>query len=85
MNIFVSSLSFKSNNEDLKRLFETYGEVSSARIITDRDSRRSKGYGFVEMPNDQEGQAAINALNGSEQGGRTINVSVAREREQRSY
>ncbi|MDR3181257.1 MAG: RNA-binding protein [Prevotellaceae bacterium] len=85
MNIFVSSLSFKSSNEDLKRLFEAYGEVSSARIITDRDSRRSKGYGFVEMPNDQEGEAAINALNGSEQGGRTINVSVAREREQRSY
>jgi RNA recognition motif-containing protein len=85
MNIFVSSLSFKSTNEDLKRLFEAYGEVSSARIITDRDSRRSKGYGFVEMPNDQEGEAAINALNGSEQGGRSINVSVAREREQRSY
>jgi RNA recognition motif-containing protein len=85
MNIFVSSLSFKSNNEDLKHLFESYGEVSSARIITDRDTRRSKGYGFVEMPNDQEGEAAINALNGSDQGGRTINVSVAREREQRSY
>jgi len=85
MNIFVSSLSFKTSNEDLKHMFEAYGEVTSARIITDRDTRRSKGYGFVEMPNDNEGNAAINALNGSEQGGRTINVSVAREREQRSF
>ncbi len=50
-----------------------------------RDTRRSKGYGFVEMPNDSEGNAAINALNGSEQGGRTINASVARERVQRSF
>ncbi len=85
MNIFVSSLSFKTNNDELKHMFEAYGEVTSARIITDRDTRRSKGYGFVEMPNDNEGNAAINALNGSEQGGRTINVSVARERVQRSY
>ncbi len=85
MNIFVSSLSFKTTNEDLKHMFEAYGEVTSARIITDRDTRRSKGYGFVEMPNDSEGNAAINALNGSEQGGRTINASVARERVQRSF
>ena len=85
MNIFVSSLSFKSTSEDLQHLFEAYGEVTSARIITDRDSRRSKGYGFVEMPNEAEANAAIKALNGSEQKGRTINVAVARERVERSY
>jgi RNA recognition motif-containing protein len=85
MNIFVSSLSFKTHSEELKQLFETYGEVTSARIITDRDTRRSKGYGFVEMPNDAEANAAINALNGSEQKGRTINVSIARERVERSF
>ncbi|MCL2097684.1 MAG: RNA-binding protein [Bacteroidales bacterium] len=85
MNIFVSSLSFKTHSEELKQLFETYGEVTSARIITDRDTHRSKGYGFVEMPNEAEANAAINALNGSEQKGRTINVSVARERVERSF
>ena len=85
MNIFVSSLSFKTHSEELKQLFETYGEVTSARIITDRDTHRSKGYGFVEMSNDDEANAAINALNGSEHKGRTINVSVARERVERSF
>jgi RNA recognition motif-containing protein len=80
MNIFVSSLSFKTNSEELKRLFEAYGEVASARIITDRETRRSKGYGFVEMPNESEANAAIGALNGSDHQGRTINVSAARER-----
>lgn len=84
MNIFVSSLSFKASKEDLKQLFETYGEVTSVRIITDRDTRRSKGYGFVEMPNEAEANAAINALNASEHKGRTINVSVAHERVERS-
>ena len=82
MNIFVSSLSFKARNEDLKQLFSPYGEVTSAKIITDRDSQRSKGYGFVEMPNDSEAEAAINALNGAEHMGRSINVSIAREREE---
>jgi RNA recognition motif-containing protein len=85
MNIFVSSLNFRTKSEDLKQLFEAYGEVTSARIITDRDTRRSKGFGFIEMPNDSEAEAAINALNGSEQGGRTINVAEARERAPRSY
>ncbi|MDR3235569.1 MAG: RNA-binding protein [Prevotellaceae bacterium] len=85
MNIFVSSLNFRTKSEDLKQLFETYGEVTSARIITDRDTRRSKGFGFVEMSNDAEAEAAINALNGSDQGGRTINVAEARERAPRSY
>ncbi|MDR0295322.1 MAG: RNA-binding protein [Prevotellaceae bacterium] len=83
MNIFVSSLSFKTTSEDLKQLFEAYGEVTSARIITNRDTRRSRGYGFVEMSNEAEANAAINALNGSEQQGRTINVAIARERVER--
>ena len=80
MNIFVSSLSFKAKKEDLNDLFAPFGEVASARIIINRDTRRSKGYGFVEMPNEEEGQAAIQALNGSEHMGRPINVAVANER-----
>ncbi len=80
MNIFVSSLSFKATDNDLNNLFSAYGEVASSRIITDRETRRSKGYGFVEMPSDAEGNAAIAALNGSEHLGRQINVAEARER-----
>ncbi|MEA5007007.1 MAG: RNA-binding protein [Rikenellaceae bacterium] len=80
MNIFVSSLSFRAKKEDLAELFTPYGEVTSARIIFNRETRRSKGYGFVEMPNDQEGNAAISALNGAEHMGRTINVALANDR-----
>ncbi|GAB1373799.1 MAG: RNA-binding protein [Bacteroidales bacterium] len=80
MNIFVSSLSFRAKKEDLAELFAPFGEVTSARIIFNRETRRSKGYGFVEMPNESEGNAAIAALNGSEHMGRTINVAVANER-----
>lgn len=79
MNIFVAGLSYQINDADLKELFEEYGEVSSAKIITDRETRRSKGYGFVEM-NDEEGQKAIDELNGAEYDGRTLSVSVARPR-----
>ena len=80
MNIFVSSLSFRAKKEDLAELFAPYGEVISARIIFNRETRRSKGYGFVEMPNDEEGNAAIAALNGSDHMGRTINVAIANDR-----
>ena len=80
MNIFVSSLSFRAKKEELAELFAPFGEVISARIIFNRETRRSKGYGFVEMPNESEGNAAIAALNGSEHMGRTINVAVANER-----
>ena len=80
MNIFVSSLSFRAKKEDLAELFAQFGEVISARIIFNRETRRSKGYGFVEMPNESEGNAAIAALNGSEHMGRTINVAIANER-----
>ncbi len=77
MIIFVSSLSFKAKKEDLVQLFSPYGEVSSTRIIHDKVTRRSKGYGFVEMENQEEAMAAIAALNGSEHMGRTISVAVA--------
>jgi len=80
MNIFVSSLNFKANKEDLQDLFAPFGEVTSTRIIINRNTHRSKGYGFVEMPNDKEGLAAIEALNGSDHMGRTINVAVANDR-----
>lgn len=84
MNIFVGSLSFKVRDEELKSVFEKYGEVSSARVITDRETRRSKGFGFVEMPNDAEAKEAIEAINGSEINGRPVVVNEAREREPRS-
>ncbi len=77
MNIFVSSLSFRAKNEDLAALFSQYGEVISSRIIINKDTRRSKGYGFVEMSNEEDGNRAISALNGSEHMGRTINVALA--------
>lgn len=79
MNIFVAGLSYQISDADLKELFEEYGEVSSAKIITDRETRRSKGYGFVEMA-DEDGQRAIDELNGAEYDGRTLSVSVARPR-----
>ena len=79
MNIFVAGLSYQINDADLKELFEEYGEVSSAKIVTDRETRRSKGYGFVEMA-DEDGQRAIEELNGAEYDGRTLSVSEARPR-----
>ncbi len=80
MNIFVAGLSYQITDADLRELFEEYGEVSSAKIITDRETRRSKGYGFVEMPNDEEGQRAIEELNDTEYYGRMLSVSLARPR-----
>ena len=77
MNIFVSSLSFKVKKEDLAELFAPYGEVSSARIILDKVTRRSKGYGFVEMDNEEQEMAEIAALDGTEHMGRTINVAAS--------
>lgn len=80
MNIFVGSLPFKLQEADLKQLFEAYGEVSSVKLINDRETGRSKGFGFVEMPDDESAQQAIEALNGSEVAGRNIAVSQAEER-----
>ena len=83
MNIFVAGLSYQINDADLKELFEEYGTVSSAKIITDRDTGRSKGFGFVEMDDEAEGQRAIEELNDAEYDGRTLAVSVARPRTER--
>lgn len=77
MNIFVAKLNFKTRKEDLERAFSQFGEVSSAKVVTDRDTGRSKGFGFVEMPNDDEGNRAIAALNETELDGRTIVVKPA--------
>jgi RNA recognition motif-containing protein len=84
MNIYVSNISYDTQEESFSALFSQYGEVSSARIITDRETGRSRGFGFVEMANDEEGQAAIDALNGTEFEGKELNVSVARERTERT-
>lgn len=78
MNIYVSNINFSSTSESLQELFAAYGEVTSANIINDRETGRSRGFGFVEMSNDAEGQKAIDELNGTEFEGKTINVSVAR-------
>lgn len=83
MNIFVGSLPFRLEETELKDLFEEYGEVSTAKIITDKLTGRSKGFGFVEMPDDDEAKLAIEGLNGSEIMGRSIVVNQAEERKER--
>ena len=83
MNIYVGNLPYSTRDDELERVFGAYGEISSATVIIDRESNRSRGFGFVEMPNDDEAQAAIAALNGSDLGGRTITVNQARPREER--
>ncbi|MDT3405126.1 RNA recognition motif domain-containing protein [Mucilaginibacter terrae] len=80
MNIFVGSLPYRLEEADLKELFEAYGEVNSVKLIIDRETGRSKGFGFVEMPDDEAAQKAISGLNGSEIAGRSIAVSQAEER-----
>ena len=83
MNIFVTKLSYDTSSEALQEAFEAFGEDSSAKVVTDRDTGRSKGYGFVEMDNDDEAREAINSLNETELDGRTIIVKEARPREDR--
>lgn len=83
MNIYVGSLHFKMNEAELKEIFEEYGEVTSAKIIIDKYSGKSKGFGFVEMPNDAEAKKAIEELNGAEVSGRNIIVNESIERERR--
>jgi len=82
MNIYAGNLSWNLKDQDLQNLFSQHGEVSSAKIITDKFSGRSKGFGFVEMPNDEEGNAAIAALNGSEVDGRNIVVNESRPKQE---
>ncbi|GAA4325088.1 RNA-binding protein [Flaviaesturariibacter amylovorans] len=81
MNIYVGNLSWNLKDQDLSDLFAPFGEVSSAKIIQDKMTNRSKGFGFVEMPNDSEAQAAIAQLNGSEVDGRNLVVNESRPKE----
>ena len=83
MNIFVAKLDFDTQNEDLINAFKPYGEVASANVIVDKVTGRSKGFGFVEMENDEEAQNAIDALNDTELQGRTIVVKKAEPRKER--
>lgn len=82
-NLFIGSLAYATNDDGLKAHFEQIGPVSSARVITDRETGRSKGFGFVEYENDADNQKAVDQLNGKDLDGRTINVSLARPKEDR--
>jgi RNA recognition motif-containing protein len=84
MNIFVGNLSFATTDDTLRQLFEQYGEVTSAKVITSRDTGRSRGFGFVEMSGDAEGRAAIEALDSTEFEGRPLRVSEARSQGEHS-
>ena len=84
MNMYVSNLGFHVTDDDLRKLFEPFGQVSSSKVIHDRDSGRSRGFAFVEMPSDDEAKKAMQSLDGKELEGRAIGVSVAREKEQRT-
>ena len=81
--VFVGGLPFATTDEELNQLFAAHGKVASANVVRDRESGRSKGFGFVEFENEEEGKAAEKALNGTEVGGRTISVAEARPKEDR--
>ena len=83
-NIFVGNLSFGATEESIRTLFETHGSVGRVNIVTDRDTGQPRGFGFVEMANDSEGDKAIAALNGTDLDGRTLNVNEARPKAERS-
>ena len=83
MNIYVGNLPYSIDRDQLRDIFAAYGEVAAARIVNDRDTGRSKGFGFVEMADDAQARAAIEALNGSDIGGRKAVVNEARPREPR--
>jgi len=83
MNMYVSNLSFHTTDEDLRKLFAQFGTVSSAKVITDRETGRSRGFGFVEMESDTEANEAMKNLNNKEVEGRTMGVTVAREKEKK--
>ena len=82
-NIFVGNLDFNTSEEELRQMFEAYGQVDRVSIMTDRDTGRSRGFGFVEMTNAEDGDKAIAALNGTQVGGRTLNVNEARPKVER--
>ena len=81
MNIFVGNLNWSTTEDELHHLFYAYGAVESVRIMTDRETGRSRGFAFVEMPDEAEAQAAIDGLHGTALGGRTLTVNEARQRE----
>jgi RNA recognition motif-containing protein len=83
MNIYVGNLSWSTTEQELREAFEAYGDVSSVAIIKDKESGRSRGFGFVEMPSREEAEAAIEALDGSDLDGRALKVNQARPREER--
>ena len=83
IRIFVGNLSFNTSDDELRDAFAPFGEVVSAQVITDRETSRSRGFGFVEMPDNDAAQQAIRSLNGSDLQGRTLNVNEARAREDR--
>ena len=83
MNIYVGNLSYRMTDDDLRAAFEPFGEVDSARVISDRETGRSKGFGFVEMADGEQAQAAIDQLNGNEIEGRSVTVNEAKPRQDR--
>jgi RNA recognition motif-containing protein len=83
MNIYVGNLSYGMTEGELRDAFSAYGEVASVKILMDRDTGRSRGFGFVEMPNQGEAETAISQLNGKELGGRALRINEARPRERR--
>ena len=85
MNIYVGNLPYSTTPDDLQAVFSAYGEVAAARIVNDRETGRAKGFGFVEMPNNDEANKAIEALNGNDIGGRKAVVNEARPREPRQF
>ena len=85
MNIYVGNLPYSTTPDDLQEVFAAFGEVSAARIVNDRETGRAKGFGFVEMPNDEEAKKAIEALNGNDIGGCKVVVNEARPREPRQF
>ena len=82
-NIFVGNLAFDTREDEVRKLFATFGQVDRVNLVTDRDSGQPRGFGFVEMASDEEGEKAIAALNGTLVGGRTLNVNEARPRAER--
>jgi RNA recognition motif-containing protein len=83
VNIFVGNLAFTTTEQDLRQLFESYGTVDTVRIMNDRETGRSRGFGFIDMPESRAAQSAIDALNGTSLAGRTLTVNEARPREPR--